>query len=64
MTNISTERDVVTLINVFTVKPEDQQRVVDVLTEAAEEASTATSRPTSTRAWTAPRSPTTCSGRA
>lgn len=35
MTTISTERDVATLINVFTVTPEDQQRVVDALAEAA-----------------------------
>ncbi len=35
MTTISTERDVVTLINVFTVNPEDQQRLVDILAEAA-----------------------------
>ena len=36
MTTISTERDVVTLFNVFTVKPEEQQRLVDVLAEATE----------------------------
>lgn len=35
MTTISTEQDVVTLVNVFTVKPEDQQLLVDVLAEAA-----------------------------
>ena len=35
MTTISTEQDVVTLVNVFTVRPEDQQRLVDVLAEAA-----------------------------
>ena len=35
MTTISTEQDVVTLVNVFTVTPENQQRVVDVLAEAA-----------------------------
>jgi heme-degrading monooxygenase HmoA len=35
MTTISTERDVITLVNVFTVKPEDQQSLVDVLAEAA-----------------------------
>lgn len=35
MTTISTEQDVVTLVNVFTVKPEEQQRLVDVLAEAA-----------------------------
>lgn len=35
MTTISIEQDVVTLVNVFTVKPENQQRLVDVLAEAA-----------------------------
>lgn len=35
MTTISVEQDVVTLINVFTVKSEDQQRLVDVLVEEA-----------------------------
>lgn len=35
MTTISTEQDVVTLVNVFTVKPEEQQHLVDVLAEAA-----------------------------
>ena len=35
MTTISTERDVVTLVNVFTVAPDKQQRLVDVLAEAA-----------------------------
>ncbi len=35
MTTISTEQDVATLINVFTVRPEDQQRLVDVLSQAA-----------------------------
>ena len=35
MTTISTERDVITLVNVFTVKPTEQQRLVDVLAEAA-----------------------------
>jgi hypothetical protein len=34
ITTISTENRVVTLINVFTVKPEDQQRLVDVLLKA------------------------------
>lgn len=38
MTTISSEQDVVTLINVFTVKPEDQQRLVDLLAEASETA--------------------------
>ena len=36
MTTISTERDVVTLINVFTVAPADQQRLLDLLVEATE----------------------------
>jgi quinol monooxygenase YgiN len=36
MTTISTENRVVTLINVFTVKPENQQRLVDLLIEATE----------------------------
>ena len=36
MTTISTEQDVTTLVNVFTVRPENQQRLVDVLAEAAE----------------------------
>ena len=35
MTTISTEQDVVTLVNVFTVTPDKQQRLVDVLSEAA-----------------------------
>ena len=38
MTRISQDQDVVTLINVFTVAPEDQQRLVDLLVEATEEA--------------------------
>ncbi len=37
MTTISTEQDAVTLINVFTVAPEDQQRLLDLLIEATEE---------------------------
>ncbi len=36
MTEISVQGDVVTLINVFTVAPEDQQRLLDVLVEATE----------------------------
>ena len=36
MTTISKENDVVTLINVFTVEPENQQRLVDMLVEATE----------------------------
>lgn len=34
MTKISQHGDVVTLINVFTVAPEDQQRLLDLLAEA------------------------------
>jgi hypothetical protein len=34
MTQITIGQDVVTLINVFTVAPEDQQRLVDLLVEA------------------------------
>ena len=36
MTEISQRGDVVTLINVFTVAPEDQQRLLDLLAEATE----------------------------
>lgn len=36
MTQISTTPDVVTLINVFTVEPEHQQKVVDMLVRATE----------------------------
>ena len=36
MTQISEDRDVVTLINVFTVAPEDQQRLIELLAEATE----------------------------
>lgn len=36
MTTISKNKDVVTLINVFTVQPRYQQRLVDVLVEATE----------------------------
>ena len=36
MTTITTANDVVTLINVFTVKPQQQQRLVDVLVTATE----------------------------
>ena len=35
MTTISAERDLVTLVNVFTVRPEKQQRLVEVLLETA-----------------------------
>ncbi len=34
MTTITTNKNMVTLINVFTVEPENQQRLVDLLTEA------------------------------
>jgi hypothetical protein len=34
MVKITQDDDVVTLINVFTVAPEDQQRLVDVLVDA------------------------------
>ena len=36
MTTISKDNKVVTLINVFTVEPENQQRLVDMLIEATE----------------------------
>ena len=36
MATISKDNDVVTLINVFTVAPEDQQRLVDVLVDATQ----------------------------
>ena len=36
MTTIAREKPVVTLINVFTVEPENQQRLIDVLIEATE----------------------------
>ena len=36
MATISKDNKIVTLINVFTVEPENQQRLVDVLTEATE----------------------------
>jgi quinol monooxygenase YgiN len=37
MTTISTSRDLVTLINVFTVEPSRQQALVDLLTKATDE---------------------------
>jgi heme-degrading monooxygenase HmoA len=37
MVTIAKDNNVVTLINVFTVAPEDQQRLVDVLVEATQE---------------------------
>lgn len=36
MTRISKEQPVVTLINVFTVEPENQQRLLDILIKATE----------------------------
>ncbi len=36
MPTIAKDNDVITLINVFTVQPEHQQRLVDVLVEATE----------------------------
>jgi quinol monooxygenase YgiN len=36
MTRISTRNDMITLINVFTVEPANQQRLVELLTEATE----------------------------
>jgi heme-degrading monooxygenase HmoA len=36
MTTIAKENKVATLINVFTVEPEDQQKLVDMLIEATE----------------------------
>jgi heme-degrading monooxygenase HmoA len=36
MAQISNRNDVITLINVFTVGPENQQRLVDMLVEATE----------------------------
>lgn len=36
MTRITTDKNLVTHINVFTVAPEDQQRVVDLLIKAAQ----------------------------
>jgi hypothetical protein len=36
VTKISQHSDVVTLINVFTVAPEDQQRLLDLLVEVTE----------------------------
>jgi antibiotic biosynthesis monooxygenase (ABM) superfamily enzyme len=37
MTTISKENKIVTLINVFTCKPENQQRLVDLLSEATKQ---------------------------
>lgn len=37
MTTIETRREVLTLVNVFTVAPENQQKLVDLLVEATEQ---------------------------
>ena len=37
MTTIATNKNMVTLINVFTVQPENQQRLVDLLIEATKQ---------------------------
>ncbi len=36
MTTISTKSEVITLINVFTVEPANQRRLIELLTEATE----------------------------
>lgn len=36
MTRIATDQDVVTLVNVFTVSPEHQQKLLDMLIEATQ----------------------------
>jgi len=36
MVNIRKGRDVLTLVNVFTVRPENQQKLVDLLVEATD----------------------------
>ena len=36
MTTITTDKNLLTLINVFTVEPENQQRLVDIFVEAGE----------------------------
>ena len=36
MTTITTDKSLVTLINIFTVSPENQQRLVDLLVEATQ----------------------------
>jgi len=36
LTTIAKDADVVTVVNVFTVEPENQQRLIDVLVRAAE----------------------------
>ncbi len=67
MTRISQRGDVVTLINVFTVAPEDQQRLLDLLVDATESVMRelpASYRPIYTRASTVLRLPTTPSGEA
>jgi hypothetical protein len=65
VTRISQRSDVVTLINVFTVAPEDQQRLLDLLAEATESVMSGlpgSYRPIYTRASTGRGLPTTPSG--
>ena len=68
MALISKSNNVVTLINVFTVEPHDQQRLVDLLSEATEAVMRFlpdfVSAPTSKKAETGCVWPTTPSGRA
>ena len=67
MVTISKDNDVVTLINVFTVAPEDQQRLVDVLVDATQAVMRKQQgfiRRISTEASTVCGSPTTRSGKA
>lgn len=40
MSTIRSDRDVFTLINVFSVAPEDQQKLIDLLTEATSQTMT------------------------
>src|SRR5438128_2300680 len=66
MTRIFRDQDMVTLINVFTVAPKDQQRLVDLLVEATKEVISKqpgyVSAKLFTEASTARGSPTTRSG--
>ena len=58
-TTISTGQDIATLINVFTVDPDNQEQLVDLLDKATTRSSGIvqdSSPQTSTRAWTAPES--------
>lgn len=41
MTTIEADQDAVTLVNTFTVEPDDQQKLVDLLVAATEETMTA-----------------------